>query len=165
MVSRTLSLALAAGLFALSACSGGIASGIQLTEEEQAKGIIPVTVTTKSGRHVFKAEPAKTPAEQQRGLMFRTDLTETSAMLFWPYPAEGGGPREASFWMKDTPTALDIIFIRPDGTIARIGRGEPFDESPVASGELVGAVLEVKAGVAAATGMAEGDKVTWPEAK
>ncbi len=160
MLTRFLALALVAGLSSLAACTGGATS---LTAEEQAKGIVPVTVTTKSGRHVFKAEPAVTPAEQQRGLMFRTDLTDTSAMLFWPYPAGGGAPKEASFWMQNTPTALDLIFIRPDGTVARIARGEPLDETPIPSGEPVGAVLEVKAGVAAATGMAEGDKVTWPQ--
>lgn len=159
MGMRILALALAAGLVPLSACTGGAST---LTAEEQARGIVPVTVRTRAGAHLFKAEPAKTPAEQQRGLMFRTDLTDTSAMLFWPYPADGGPPREASFWMKDTPTALDLIFIRPDGTIARIARGEPLDETPIPSGEPVGAVLEVKAGVAAATGMAEGDRVTWP---
>ncbi|HCB74580.1 DUF192 domain-containing protein [Sphingomonas yantingensis] len=160
MLTRILALALVAGLAPLAACTGGATS---LTAEEQAKGIVPVTVTTKGGKHVFKAEPAVTAAEQQRGLMFRTDLTDTSAMLFWPYPAGGGAPKEASFWMQNTPTALDLIFIRPDGTIARIARGEPFDETPIPSGEPVGAVLEVKAGVAAATGMAEGDKVTWPQ--
>lgn len=160
MLTRILAPALVAALAPLAACTGGATT---LTAEEQAKGIVPVTVTTKSGKHVFKAEPAVTPAEQQRGLMFRTDLTDTSAMLFWPYPAGGGAPKEASFWMKDTPTALDLVFIRPDGTIARIARGEPFDETPIPSGEPVGAVLEVKAGVAAATGMAEGDKVTWPQ--
>jgi hypothetical protein len=59
-------------------------------------------------------------AEQERGLMFRTNLPADGGMLFAPYPAAGGGPREASFWMKNTPSALDIIFIRPNGTIAAI---------------------------------------------
>jgi uncharacterized protein len=162
MTSRILRLALVAGIaFLPVACSGGSAD--QLSAEEQAKGLIPVTITTRNGARVFKAEPARTEAEQQRGLMFRTDLTDESAMLFHPYPPGGGGPREASFWMKDTPTALDIIFIRADGTIARIAGATPFDESPVSSGEPVGAVLEIKAGRAAALGIAEGDKVSWPD--
>lgn len=161
MSLRPLPVALLAAFCLLPAC-GGVDGAPRLTAEEKAKGLIPVTITSKSGTHLFKAETARTPDQQQRGLMFRTDLTDQSAMLFAPYPPEGGGPREASFWMKNTPTALDIIFIRADGTIARIGRGEPFDETPVSSSEPVAAVLELKAGRAAALGIVEGDKVSWP---
>lgn len=122
---------------------------------------VAVTITSANGTHVFQVEPAKTAEEQERGLMYRTDLADNGGMLFWPYPPEGP-PREASFWMKNTPSALDIIFIRADGTIARIAENTvPFDETPVASGEPVGAILEIKGGRAAALGIAEGDKVTW----
>lgn len=152
MVMRPIRSALVAGMFMLStACS-----------QEPERDVVSVTITTDDGQRQFEAEPARTPDAQQRGLMFRTDLTDESAMLFFPYPPGGEAPREASFWMKNTPTALDIIFIRADGTITRIGRGEPFDESPVSSGEPVGAVLELKAGRAEALGIEEGDKVSWP---
>ena len=36
--------------------------------------------------------------------MYRTDIPPDGGMLFAPYPADGGPPREASFWMKNTPT-------------------------------------------------------------
>ncbi len=125
---------------------------------------LPVTVATAAGRHVFKVDVARTPAEQSRGLMFRTDIAPDGGMLFTPYPAEGGPPREASFWMKDTPSALDIIFIRADGSIARIAENTvPFSETPVASGEPVAAVLEIAGGRSAALGIAEGDTVSWPK--
>jgi uncharacterized membrane protein (UPF0127 family) len=120
-----------------------------------------VTITSANGPHAFQVEQAKTAAEQERGLMFRTDLADNGGMMFWPYPPEGP-PREASFWMKNTPSALDIIFIRADGTIAHIAENAvPFDETPLPSGEPVGAVLEIKGGRAAALGIAEGDKVSW----
>jgi hypothetical protein len=120
-----------------------------------------VTITSTNGPHSFQVEQAKTAAEQERGLMFRTDLADNGGMMFWPYPPEGP-PREASFWMKNTPSALDIIFIRADGTIAHIAENAvPFDETPLPSGEPVGAVLEIKGGRAAALGIAEGDKVSW----
>ena len=120
-----------------------------------------VTITSANGTHAFQVEQAKTAAEQERGLMFRTDLADNGGMMFWPYPPEGP-PREANFWMKNTPSALDIIFIRADGTIARIAENAvPFDETPLPSGEPVGAVLEIKGGRAAALGIAEGDKVSW----
>ena len=105
---------------------------------------------------------ARTPAEQQRGLMYRTGIPKDDGMLFAPYPAEGGPPREASFWMKNTPSPLDIIFIRADGTIARIAENTvPFSEAQVPSGEPVAAVLEINGGRSAELGIAEGDKVSW----
>ncbi|HEX4693111.1 MAG TPA: DUF192 domain-containing protein [Sphingomonas sp.] len=122
-----------------------------------------VTVTSANGRHVFHVEQAKTAAEQERGLMYRTGLADDYGMLFWPYPPDGP-PRAASFWMKNTPSPLDIIFIRADGTIAHIAENAvPFDETPLSSGEPVGAVLEIKGGRSAALGIAEGDKVSWPK--
>jgi uncharacterized protein len=124
---------------------------------------IPVTVTTAAGtRHVFNVEVARTSAEQERGLMYRTDIGKDGGMIFIPYPADGGPPREASFWMKNTPTSLDIIFIRPDGTIATIAENTvPFSESSVPSGEPVSAVLEILGGRSAELGIAGGDRVTW----
>ena len=97
--------------------------------------------------------------------MFRTDLTPGGGMLFWPYPAKGGEPVVANFWMKNTPSPLDIIYIRADRTIARIAENTiPFSETPIPSGEPVGAVLEIMGGRAGELGIAEGDRVEWPGA-
>ena len=146
---------------ALCVVSAGCATGDEPGNTAAAARTITVTVAAKNGPHTFQVEQAKTAAEQERGLMFRTDLTDTNGMLFSPYPPEGP-PREASFWMKNTPSALDIIFIRADGTIAHIAENAvPFDETPLSSGEPVGAVLEIKGGRAAALGIAEGDRVSW----
>jgi len=140
-----------------AACSAAGDSGNSAT----AARTIAVTIASTNGAHAFQVEQAKTAAEQERGLMFRTDLADNGGMLFWPYPPEGP-PRVASFWMKNTPSALDIIFIRADGTVAHIAENAvPFDETPLSSGEPVGAVLEIKGGRAAALGIAEGDKVSW----
>ncbi len=130
--------------------------------EQAAVRTMPLTITSTNGAHVFTVEIAKTAAEQERGLMYRTDLKPDGGMIFWPYPAGGGAPRDASFWMKNTPSPLDIVYIRPDGTIARIAENTvPFSEVPIPSGEPVGAVLEIVGGRAAALGIAEGDRVTW----
>ena len=153
--------AAAALLLLLAACTprgGGDGSAAAA-----AAKTLPVTIAGAGGRHVFQAEVARTPAEQQRGLMYRTGLKLDFAMLFHPYPPEGGPPRVASFWMKNTPTPLDIVFIRPDGTVARIAENTtPFSEVPVASGEPVNAVLELVGGRAADLGISEGDRVSWP---
>jgi uncharacterized protein len=164
MTFRTLRAGALALVFVLpiAACSAKDGASAAAASKTVAR-TIPVTITSADGkRHTFVIETARTPAEQERGLMFRTDLTDDGGMLFYPYPPEGGAPREASFWMKNTPSPLDIIFIRQDGTIARIVNAVPFDQTPLSSGEPVAAVLELKGGRTAALGIGEGDKVTWP---
>jgi len=130
--------------------------------KEEAAKPIALTITSSNGAHRFMVETAKTEAQQQRGLMYRTRIPADAGMLFAPYPPGGGAPKEASFWMKNTPSPLDIIFIRADGTIATIAENTvPFSEAPIPSGEPVAAVLEINGGRSAELGIAEGDKVTW----
>ena len=94
--------------------------------------------------------------------MYRPPLAPDAGMLFAPYPPDGGPPRAANFWMRNTPSPLDILFIRPDRTIATVAENTvPFSETPVPSGEPVSAVLERGGGRAAELGSAAGDKVTW----
>lgn len=159
MKAATAALALA--LAALGGCKGHADSAVASDQAAPAK-TVSVTITGAGGPHRFTVEMARTAAEQERGLMYRTDLSDDGGMLFAPYPPEGGPPREASFWMKNTPSPLDIIFIRADHTIARIAENAvPFDQTPIPSGEPVAAVLELKGGRTSALGIAEGDKVSW----
>jgi len=123
---------------------------------------VAVTISSGTGAHVFTVEVARTAAAQEQGLMYRTDIADDGGMLFAPYPPDGGPPARATFWMKNTPSPLDIVFIRPDHTIARIAENAvPFDETPIPSDEPVSAVLELKGGCASALGIGEGDKVSW----
>ena len=150
-------LALVGGL---PACSGGTAAASASAEARTAT--IAVSVKSANGIHRFEVETAKTEGQQQRGLMFRTDIPRDGGMLFAPYPPSGP-PKEASFWMKNTPSPLDIIFIRADGSIAHIAENTtPFSETPVPSGEPVAAVLELRGGRSAELGIAEDDIVSWP---
>ncbi len=129
---------------------------------QQAPAKAAVTIESANGGHGFTVELARTPAQQERGLMFRTNIPADGGMLFVPYPGDGGPPREASFWMKNTPTALDIVFIRANGTIARIAAdAAPYSETNLKSGEPVAAVLELLAGTTAKLGIRAGDKVRW----
>lgn len=132
-------------------------------DEKAALARTELTVTTADGTaHRFTVEVAATEAQQQQGLMYRPPLAPDAGMLFAPYPPDGGPPRAASFWMRNTPSPLDIVFIRPDRTIATIAENTvPFSEAPVPSGEPVSAVLELGGGRAAELGIAAGDKVTW----
>lgn len=154
-------LAAIALLAALSGCKGE-APGRE-TVSEHGMVVKPVTITTADGEtHIFKSEVAANEAQQQQGLMYRARLAPDAGMLFAPYPPEGGPPKAASFWMENTPNALDIIFIRADGTIATIGENAvPFSRAKVESGEPIAAVLEIAGGRAGELGIAAGDKVTW----
>jgi len=78
--------------------------------------------------------------------------------MIFPYAT----PTMAAFWMKNTLIPLDMIFIRADGTIARIEANTvPLSLDPVPAGEPVGAVLELAGGRSAELGIAAGDKVSW----
>lgn len=159
-VARRWAAALALVLLVpMTGCKTG---GVAATADDPSGKILTVTIRSANGAHPFKVETAKTEAAQQQGLMFRTDIAPNGGMLFAPYPPSGP-PREASFWMRNTPTPLDIIFIRPDGTIARIAENTvPQSETPIPSGEPVSAVLEIRGGRSLDLGIAEGDTVDWP---
>lgn len=158
---RGVRAAIAAAVLLVSAACQGDTGANAATEQGGAAKVV-VTVETRNGPKAFNVEVARTAAEQERGLMFRTNIPADGGMLFAPYPAGGAAPREASFWMKNTPTPLDIIFIRPDGTIASIAENTiPYSEEPSRSGEPVSAVLEILGGKSAELGIAPGDKVRW----
>jgi uncharacterized protein len=112
-------------------------------------------IATRNGVRVFEVEMAVTPQEQEKGLMYRRDLPDGKGMLF-----DFGEERPAVFWMKNTYVSLDIIFIRRDGSIARIAeRTTPLSEARIHSGAPVRGVLEVVAGTSKRYGIAPGDKV------
>jgi len=158
--TRIMAAALAASALLMGSACRGDAGANASTPAGMAR--LQLTVTSSNGPHKFSVEVAKTGQEQERGLMYRTGIPADSGMLFAPYPAEGGGPKEASFWMENTPSPLDIIFIRADGTIARIAENTvPFSQDRILSGEPVTAVLEINGGRSSELGIAEGDKVSW----
>ena len=68
-----------------------------------------------------------------------------------------------AMWMQNTYLPLDMLFIRADGTIARIAANtEPLSTRTIPSGEPVLAVLELNAGTAAKLGIKPGDRVEHP---
>jgi uncharacterized protein len=117
---------------------------------------VPLTITSRSGIHRFTVEVARTPEQQEHGMMFRMSIAPDGGMIFPRDP-----PEYAGFWMRNTFIPLDLIFIRSDGTIARIATGVPHDETPIESGEAIAAVLEIAGGRAAELGIRPGDRVEW----
>jgi uncharacterized protein len=124
------------------------------TAQESAR-TEPLTVQSRSGPHRFSVEVMRTDADRSRGLMFRRTMAADHGMLFDFEQVE-----PVSMWMKNTYLPLDMLFIRADGTIARIAADtEPLSTAIVASGEPVLAVLELNAGTAAKLGLRPGDRV------
>ena len=117
-----------------------------------------VIETAAGERHRFRVYEAVSPEERRRGLMFVTDLAPDEGMLF-----DSGGVEPATMWMRNTPLSLDMLFVRPDGTIARIERETvPYSRRLIHSGTPVRGVLEINGGIAVELGIGEGDRVLHP---
>jgi uncharacterized membrane protein (UPF0127 family) len=132
------------------------AAATQSTHPVSGLELLPVTVDTGEGTHRFTAEVARSAQEQARGLMFRTELGPDEAMIF---PRDGD---IASFWMKNTPLPLDIIFIGPDRRILNIAaRTTPYSLDSVTAAGPTSAVLEIPGGRAEELAIEPGDRVEW----
>jgi uncharacterized protein len=142
-------------------CRAEPQAAVQATAARSAPSglaLIPLEINSDGRSHAFTVEVARTPGEQAQGLMFRERLGANEGMLF-PFPS----PRPASFWMKNTLIPLDMIFIRSDGSIARIAVNTvPHSLEPVGVSEPVAAVLELRGGRSTELGIGEGDRVSWP---
>ena len=131
-----------------------------LLAERSAAGLEQMTLDIRSSSkvHRFVVEVARSPQEQETGLMNRPTLAPDRGMIF-PYDT----PQPVAFWMKNTLIPLDMIFIRADGSIAEIAANTvPLSLEPVPSAEPIAAVLEIAGGRSAELGIRAGDRVDWP---
>jgi hypothetical protein len=93
----------------------------------QAQPKLP-TVKLYLGAETLDTEQALTPREQQTGMMFRTNVTDESAMLF---PLSEPIRAPYGFWMTNCPVSLSAAYISPDGVIEEIHHLEKNDCVPV----------------------------------
>lgn len=94
------------------------------------------------GAETLNAELALTPEQEETGLMYRTNITDETAMIF-VLPA----PERASFWMTNCPMSLSAAYIGPDSVIEEIHHLEKNDNVPVfATNDNIQYVLEVNDG-------------------
>jgi uncharacterized membrane protein (UPF0127 family) len=114
-----------------------------------------LVIRTASGEIKFRIELAISPAQQQRGLMFRDKLDPYTGMLF-----DFGTPRVISMWMMNTLIPLDMVFIAADGRILNVAANtKPMSTDTILShGEAKG-VLEIAGGTARLLGIKPGDLV------
>lgn len=118
-----------------------------------------LTFITKDGKFISQIDIEIAEDDQSRGqgLMYRYKMAETQGMLFI-FPSE----TRQSFWMRNTPLSLDMIFVNKNNEIVTIHKNtEPFKEISYPSTAPAIYVIEVNAGYTDKHGIDEGDKITW----
>ena len=108
----------------------------------------------------FDVRLATTPAQHAYGLMFSPPLAARTGMLFI---FSKDGPR--SFWMKNTPISLDMLFFASDGRLVGIiANTEPFSLTAHKSQKAAQYVLEIGGGEAARLGLGPMTRLDLPVA-
>lgn len=106
----------------------------------------------------FHVEIADTPAERNRGLMFRESMASSAGMLF-VYER----PQDVAFWMKNTLIPLDMIFADATGLVRRVhANAVPGDLTAIPGGADIQFVLEINGGMAKRLGITEGAEMRHP---
>ena len=119
---------------------------------------LPITAKITIGGKSVNLEVARSPQEQATGLMYRPALPDDRGMLFPMTPA-----RPVTFWMKNVPVALDMVFLY-QGKVKAIAPSVlpcTIPECPVygPQGD-VDHVLELRSGRALELGIKVGDEAT-----
>lgn len=105
----------------------------------------------------FDVWVADTPERAEQGLMFVSDLPESSGMVFPLTP-----PRIERMWMKNTYIELDMLFVDATGRISKITpRARPLTLDTLSSDTPVRAVVELRGGEAEKLSLGVGDLVSW----
>lgn len=105
----------------------------------------------------LQIEVVESEEAQARGLMGRRSMPPGTGMLFI-YDA----PKDQSFWMKNTPLPLDIIFIGADSSVVNIvKRTKPLSTATIESTSPAQYVLEVRAGLTDRLGVDSTTTFNW----
>lgn len=100
---------------------------------------------------VFPTLLAISEEEQSKGLMYQS----------WPPPIMSfiyNSPKVSQFWMKNTPSPLDIVFCC-NGKITQIHKGEPFSTSVIGNRSLSDLVVEFPYGTVKDCNIKLGDAI------
>jgi uncharacterized membrane protein (UPF0127 family) len=145
--------------WAVFLCLGFCLSGCKNDATTNQGMLYPLSIVSQSsGQSIaFKVELAASHKEQEKGLMHRESMPDDHGMIF-TYPS----PQHSYFWMKNTLIPLDMIFVGSDNTVIHIHKGaKPHDLTPIPSGGLSRAAIEVNAGIVDKYGISIGDKVVF----
>ena len=101
--------------------------------------------------NIFSTLLAISEEEQQRGLMGQV----------WPPPVMTfvyAAPKVNKFWMKNTPSPLDIVFCS-NGKVSQICLGEPYSTSVIGDDKFSDLVIELPYGTVVSSGIKLGHHV------
>ena len=116
-----------------------------------------VTLQTNINTLTITAEVADTQTKREQGLQNRTSLDGDVGMLF--IFDEAG---THSFWMKDTPLSLDMIFFSSEKEIVFIEENTtPLSTALITPTSAALYVLEVNAGYVETNGIQVGDTANF----
>lgn len=144
--------------------------GCQKTEEKTKPATVPsgsrvvvpeasLSVTSKNGEEKLNLRIAVADEETERntGLMDVHSLEDSIGMIF-VFERE----QPLSFWMANTPLALDMMFINANNEIVTIHRDtQPYAESQFSSDKPAQFVLEVRGGLTLERDINVGDLISW----
>ncbi len=129
---------------------------VLINESEKGQDL-PISAQLLIDDQKIDLEVAKTPQQQQIGLMYRSFLPDERGMLFIFEE-----PIMASFWMKNVNISLDMIFLR-DGVVDSIAHEVPpcVQEacSIYRSQGLINEVIELAQGRAKELNIKQGDRL------
>lgn len=103
----------------------------------------------------FTVEVARTRSQLARGLMYRTEMQPDHGMIF-----VFDHMQPIRMWMKNTPLALDMLFVNGSGVVTSVvSNAPPYSESIIAPREQAQFVVELIGGAAEKQGIEPGDHV------
>lgn len=128
-----------------------------VSQEKSKNSLKQAHVITRKGKFTFNLEIADTPQKRTTGLMHRRDISPDFGMLFiWQKNVR------APFWMKNTPTPLDILFIDEQSKIVFIKpNARPFTTNAILPPNPYRYVLEIVSGFVEKSGVATSDLVIF----
>lgn len=145
------------GLIAWAAGPGGIAPAPLAAAVVRPDGVVEMLLPNGSVAATLVVEIVETPEARARGLMGRALSDFTSGMLFI---FEAAQPQ--TFWMRNTPGSLDMIFIDADGRVLNVAaHTTPMSDRLYASAGAALYVVEARAGFADRFGIRAGCSMRW----
>jgi uncharacterized membrane protein (UPF0127 family) len=126
------------------------------SQQTQPASALP-TVKMKIGSRTYELEIARTPAEQEKGLMKRDSMPADHGMIFVFTKEE-----VLRFWMKDTRFPLDILFLDHGGRVVLVAQMKPYDLSETTSEKPAQYAIELNAGQANQAGVKTGQVLEIP---
>ncbi len=128
------------------------------TSQASPSQTLPITAKAAFKDEVIQLEVARTPEQQEVGLMNRPPLADDRGMLFLFEP-----PRPVIFWMKNTPSPLDMVFLLNGEVKAIAADAHPCAADPCptySSNDAVNQVIELRSGRAEELGLKVGDRLS-----